>query len=82
MKIETKFNVGQEVWRPVCYREGSEICPFIIKSIQTFSEVEWNGGTRTTIMYHDTTGKVSTYEGNLFLTEAAALSEIERRKAK
>jgi hypothetical protein len=75
MKIETKFDVGQEVW--LVGWELLGISSYRVRRIITSTDK--CGGQ--SICYYNTMGETAD-ESDLFPTRAAALAEIERRKAK
>jgi hypothetical protein len=92
MIIETKFDVGQEVWKVFRTHTKNptwEMRCFVINSIEThyieFQEVL--SCLNLSVSY--SSRQISTWkskfighESDLFPTRAAALAEIERRKAK
>jgi hypothetical protein len=80
MKIETKFNVGQEVWYIHIYNTKPKTSIFMNYEI-TEIRITLDDNKKLKVWYEITEDEWST-DKNLFPTRAAALAEIERRKAK
>lgn len=87
MKIETKFDVGQEVFHLVkeskfdgCFMRQTGKLVVADESSKIKSITAWIYSNTTTIVYNLSDGSRPS-EDHCFLTRAAAEAEIQRRKA-
>jgi hypothetical protein len=80
MIIETKFNVGQEVWNIHIYNTNPKTS-ILWKYEITEIRITLDNNKKLKVWYEITEDEWSTDE-NLFPTRAAAIAEIERRMKK